>query len=105
LALEAERDDEALASGVAEDDLAEAILIAARLHRHNAAAPYAYAAGGGEGVAWRVRRLLCATERRRAPPRTLWAVPAACVGLLASALWLGMVCGDAVLDALPGIGP
>ena len=105
LALEAERDNEAVASGVNEEDLAEAILVAARLHRGRQASACAQAAGGGEDIAWRVRRLLTgelpAPSDRRSSP---WTVRATCIALLMVAVWLGIDVGDAVLHALPGVG-
>jgi len=100
LALEAERDDEAIASGISGEDLAEAILAAARF----CAAPRlpsALAGGGGDGIAWRVRRLISGTTRGRDERREhRWLVPAACLGLLAAAAWLGWHHGDALLGAL-----
>ena len=104
LALEAARDDETVATGTAGDDLAEAILAAARLH----ASPRglcAHAEGGGEWIAWRVRRLLSGAAeppgRRSIDP---WAESVSCVGLLVAAAWLGLHHGEAFLGALLGKG-
>jgi len=105
VALEAKRDDEAVSSGISGEALAEAILTAARLHRVGAVGVIANAHGAGEGVAWRVRRLLAdaggrSSSRARAP----WLAPLSCCALIAGALWLGIHFGDAVLGVLPGIG-
>lgn len=106
VALEAERDDEALANGASGEDLADAILTAARFHVAAATRPCAYVEGAGGGVAWRVRRLLSATR----PTRPLnwqvrWLTLASCLVLLASAVGLGTRYGDCVLGMLPGVGP
>ena len=106
LALEAERDDEAIASGVAGEDLAEAILAAARLPRVPATSLCAHAEGSGEGIAWRVRRLLGGRASNSRPRlATRWGIPATCFALMTTAVWLGIHFGDAVLGALPGMGP
>lgn len=106
LALEADRDDEALAGGVASEDLAEGILAAMRLHRAAAAPLCAQVAGDGEGIAWRVRRLFSDRAAPFASRRGVnWGVPASCVLLMTAALWLGVHYGDAVLGVLPGMGP
>lgn len=106
LALEAARDDEALASGAREEDLAEAILMAARLHAGQPAPACAHAAGSGEGVAWRVRRLLedGPTTKRPATLRS-WIVNTSCLALVLLAGGLGHRFGDLVLRVLPGISP
>ncbi len=106
LALEAERDDEAVASGASPEDLAEAILIAARLHSGPAARLCANAIGSGEGIAWRVRRLLAleAPVRRNALRRSFWFVGTSCSALVLAAVWLGVRYGEAVLGVLPGMG-
>lgn len=106
LALEAERDDEAVATGIAGEDLAEAILVAARLQRGEPTGLCAHAQGGGEGIAWRMRRLLAVTSSNQRGARpSAWQVPAACATLLSAVLWLGVRFGDLVLPVLPGIGP
>lgn len=105
IALEAERDDEALSTGVSGGDLAEAILVAARLHQSTRGNLCAHAKGRGEGIAWRVRRLLAATPSTSRQARAAsWVVPASCFMLIA-AVWLGVHYGDSVLRLLPGIGP
>lgn len=106
LALEAERDDEAVANGASGEDLAEAILVAARLRCLSRGQACAHAAGAGEGIAWRVRRLL----REDIPngvlrPGSLWGAAGSCLALATVAVWLGICYGDAVLGVLPGIRP
>jgi Zn-dependent protease with chaperone function len=104
LALEIERDDEALAAGAAGEDLAEAILVAARLQVSPALQRWAGAAGGGAGIAWRVRRLLCReVSSVVSPPLPSWAALGSCAALLTAAVWLGIHYGDAILGRLPGI--
>ena len=107
LVLEAERDGEAVASGACAADLAEAILIAARLQCRAASTLAANVAGGGDGVAWRVRRLL-APVPLRAPDawtRTGWRACGSCTALILGAVWLGVMFGDAVLQRRPGVVP
>jgi len=107
LALEAERDVEAVANGASAEDLAEAILIAARLHLGPATRLCANATGSGEGIAWRVRRLL-SLEVHGGPtarPGASWVVRASCSALVVGAIWLGFRYGEAVLSVLPGMGP
>ena len=103
LALEAQRDDEAVASGVAPEDLAEAILIAARLQR-GAPVTAANVLGAGDGIAWRVRRLL-ATDRSVVPVSHAAAMWISCTAVVIAAVGLGISYGDAVVGSLPGIGP
>jgi beta-lactamase regulating signal transducer with metallopeptidase domain len=107
LALEAQRDDEALASGAAAEDLAEAILTAARLQRGPAVSLRANAAGEGDGLAWRIRRLLSRDALRggAAAPNAFWRVCTWCVALVIGAVWLGIRYGDVVIGVLPGTGP
>lgn len=106
LALETERDDEAVASGVAGEDLAEAILAAARLHRVHTPSLCAHIEGAGEGIAWRVRRLLAGDGPKGVPQRsTPFLAAGSCFALLSTAAWLGLHYGDAVLRVLPGMGP
>jgi len=106
LALEAERDDEALAAGTAAEDLAEAILNAARLQCGLATALCASMAGAGDGIGWRVRRLLAADGPvGAARPRAFWVVRVSCGAILVGAVWLGLTYGDALLRMVPGIGP
>lgn len=102
LALEAERDNEAVASGVAPEDLAEAIIAAARLQCGHPAAAWAQAAGDGAGIAWRVRRLLSGAVETQ---RVFWSLRVSCVSLLAFAVWAGLHYGDDFLGLLPGMGP
>lgn len=106
LALEAERDNEAVAGGAAAEDLAEAILTAARLQCGPSASLCANAAGAGDGIAWRVRRLLSPQTSASAPrPRAAWTVRASCTVVVLGAVWMGLTFGEAVLRVLPGIGP
>lgn len=110
LALEAARDDEAVSRGTDAGDLAEAILVAARLQRSNAVGVSASAAGAGEAISWRVRRLLSSTPLTTVPRHVhkTWApwAPSVLAGLLVLvAIRLGVTYGDAVLRALPGVGP
>lgn len=106
LALEADRDDEALANGVSGEDLAEGILAAMRLQRAAATLLCAHAEGDGEGIAWRVRRLLLARTATGPSKRgATWVASASCVVLMTAALWFGVHYGDAVLGFLPGMGP
>ncbi len=87
-------------------DLAEAILTAARLHCAPTTLLQARATGSGEGIAWRVRRLLsleahpCSTFR----PRGFRVIRVICFVLVLGAVGLGLAYGDAALGALPGIG-
>jgi hypothetical protein len=111
LALEAARDDEALAAGTMPEDLAEAILTAAGLHvglvpSGGPKTANAVGMGAGEGIAWRVRRLLSPQDPGRAParPRTFGIVQASRAGLLMGAFYLGLFYGDALLGVLPGVG-
>lgn len=105
LALEAKRDDEALAAGVTGEDLAEAILSAARLHSRSSMV-CAHVAGSGAGIAWRVRRLLSSAHREpRRRPTVRLMVPVWCTGLLLTAAWLGLHHGEAFLGLLLGKGP
>lgn len=100
LALEAARDDEALASGVAGEDLAEAILAAARLCT-SPKSLCAHVEGTGEGIAWRMRRLLSEAAAPRSE-RSIgpWVGFVSCVGLLEAAVWLGLHHGEAFLGTL-----
>lgn len=107
LALEAERDNEAVASGAAAEDLAEAILTAARLQCGASTGLAANAAGGGDGIAWRVRRLLSpdVSGGTIAPRRAFLITRASCTAVVIGAVWLGLTYGEAVLSVLPGMAP
>jgi len=103
LALEADRDSSVLARGTDPTDLAEAIVIAARLQTTSRSPASASAAGAGDGIAWRVHRLLSpdvatlpARPRSRLA-RRWW------VALLFVALCLGLVYGETVMHALLGV--
>ncbi len=106
LALEVRRDDEAVANGVPPEDLAEAILTAARLHCAPTTRLCAGAAGSGEGIAWRVRRLLSLEAHGSSifRSRGSWVIRAFCFAFVLGAIWLGLAYGDAALGALPGVG-
>jgi Zn-dependent protease with chaperone function len=105
LAVEAQRDDEAIASGTAAPDLAKGILTAARLQLGSAPRLSAQVTGAGEGIAWRVRRLLGprASSGVHAPSRTSWFVRTSSLALLLGAVWLGNSYGDGLLGVLPGV--
>ncbi len=107
LALEAQRDDEAVARGACPEDLAEAILTAARLHPGPEARLCANVTGSGEGIAWRVRRLLSVElpGRRGARRTPFWLIGSSCSVLVLGAVWLGLRYGEAFLGVLPGMGP
>lgn len=101
--LESRCDDEAVHRGAAPEDLAEAILAAARLQTISTIGR-ACVIGPGRAIAWRVRRLLSPDyERARAHPERSWLTTIVCSGMVIGALWLGFAFGDAVLGALPGI--
>ncbi|MEC7526397.1 MAG: M56 family metallopeptidase [Myxococcota bacterium] len=102
LALEVERDDEALARGATRGALAEAILAAARLTRGPTRTAVA-AVGSEPGVALRMRRLLGGGARPRVRDDRRWAPWVVGSGLLFVA-WLGHGWGDALLAVLPGVG-
>jgi len=106
LALEVQRDDEAVANGASPEDLAEAILTAARLHCAPTTRLHAGATGSGEGIAWRVRRLLSLEAHRGSTfsPRGVRGIRIICFVLVVGAVWLGLAYGDAALGALPGMG-
>ncbi len=102
LALEADRDSSALADGTDPTDLAEAIVTAARLQCCPVPTASARAAGAGDGIAWRVHRLLspdAATVVARPQSRL---VRAWWLALLLGALCLGLVYGESVMHALLG---
>ena len=102
LALEVERDEEALARGADRGALAAAIVAAARLTSRSTGAAVA-AAGAEPGVAIRVRRLLRGDSHAcvRRPRPWSFAVIGASVLLMS---WLGHGWGDALLGILPGVG-
>lgn len=105
LALEVERDDEALANGANREDLAEAILTAIRLQSRHSYGPCAAVAGAKEHIAWRIRRLL-ANEGSSGSGRTnaLLVTLLLCVMLTGAAIWLGIEIGEAALRCLPCVG-
>lgn len=106
LALEAHRDDEAVASGVSPTALAEGILLAARLHVESSGRPSAAITGAGGGLAIRVRRLLEDGTRGQtlaAPGQAPW-FGRACWAAVALAAVLGARFGDLLLVFLPGVG-
>lgn len=99
LALEADRDSAALAEGADAEDLAEAIVTAARLQCGPLRAAAAAAAGAGDHIRWRVQRLL--SPRAAAAPgsrsrlaRNAW------IATFVGALCLGLAYGDSVMHAL-----
>lgn len=103
LALEADRDSAALAKGADPEDLAEAIVTAARLQCGPTPVAAAAITGTGDGISWRVHRLLspgAATPRRKPRPRLsrdAW------IAALIGALCLGLVYGESVMHALFGV--
>jgi len=106
LALELRRDEEALALGVSPTDLAESIVLAARLSTPQAAGCMSAITGGGGGLAFRVQRLLDAGPRSLAArPRPglvrRWTLLA--LGLACCFLWLGYAFGEATLAIMPGV--
>lgn len=106
LGLEVKRDDEALASGACAEDLAEAILAAARMQSRRSQGVRAGIEGGGHGLAWRVRRLLGAPpaiSRARSEVRRSLLFVATSGGVLFAAAWLGLRHGDIVLSMVPGL--
>jgi hypothetical protein len=106
LALEVERDDEAVAAGALSENLADAILAAARFHLARTMSLCARAEGAGEGVAWRVRRLIAGDLPSSTARKTgTWMVPAWCFALVTITIWLGVDYGDSMLAVLPDMGP
>lgn len=103
VALEVERDEEALAAGADRGALAGAILAAAKLAGRGARGAAVASAGAEPGVAVRVRRLLRGERSAPRPTSRRWSVVFLCTGALAMA-WLGHGWGDALLAVLPGIG-
>ncbi len=110
LALEARRDDEAVASGAEPIALAEAILLAARLSTRDRAraslgAAAQIAGSGAEQLARRVRRLLdrsAAHDRPTQRERSGFAAPSM-VALLAVFVSAGFLYGETVVAWLPGV--
>ena len=92
---------------VREGSAPEAILAAARLHCGEATSVCAHVEGAGDGIAWRVRRLLSpeALPNTTAHHGALWIVRTSCTALLLGAVWLGITYGDTILDVVPGISP
>jgi Zn-dependent protease with chaperone function len=101
-ALELARDDEARRAGVRGEDLADALVRAARFTP--AVRPRAAATLGSpdDRLAERVRRLLAPLEG--APTRTAVWAPLLVAGAVAVAAFLGFSHGDDVLRALPFVG-
>jgi len=100
--LEIRRDHDALAAGVRGTDLAEAILLAARLGAHAPAgptAPVARMVTHERDLALRVRRLYA--DEAPAPGRRTLSV--SLVLALAVALGLGLTCGETILNCVPGV--
>jgi Zn-dependent protease with chaperone function len=101
-ALELARDDEARRAGARGEDLAEALVGAARLSTSQSTrlAAVARLDGPSRALAARVERLLAPLEPERRPARRRVAVLAVTATLLAAA-WLGFAHGDLALRALP----
>lgn len=99
-ALELARDDEARRAGARGEDLAEALVGAARL-ASTSARPAAFARldGPGGALAARVERLLAPLEAQR--PARRRTVALAVTATLLVAAWLGFAHGDLALRALP----
>lgn len=105
LALEMQRDDEAVLDGASATALAESIIVAARLRTYPGAQPIARITGQGDGLALRVRRLL--TDETASPPsgtRWHWWVRTSCLAAIVGAAMLGAAYGDSLLLLLPGVG-
>jgi len=105
LALEIQRDDEAVLGGASATALAESIILAAQLRRSSRAQPVAAITGQGDGLALRVRRLLAneSGTRRARLSMSRW-VRTSCLAAIAGAAMLGAAYGDAFLLLLPGVG-
>jgi Zn-dependent protease with chaperone function len=101
-ALELARDDEARRAGVRGEDLAEALVGAARLASSGAARPLAAARldGPGRALAARVERLLAPLDAEARPARRRTVALAVATVLLVAA-WVGFAHGDLALRALP----
>jgi hypothetical protein len=100
-ALELARDDEARRAGARGEDLAEALVGAARL-ASTTPRPAALARldGPGGALAARVERLLAPLEAERRPTRRRTVALAVTATLLVAA-WIGFAHGDLALRALP----
>lgn len=105
-ALEIQRDDDAVSTGVDPRVLAEAIVLAARQSNTSHSYQIANITGDGLGISYRVRRLLSLDARVRPQPygavrkAAVFAI-GSCLGL---ALWLGNSYGEYILSLIPGIG-
>lgn len=95
--LEQTRDDEAVLAGVRPDDLAAAIVGAARWSVRGAGAGLT----DGRGLERRIRRLLDGAPPDR--PRRSWTFAILVVVGLAVALVIGFAVGDELLARLPGV--
>lgn len=104
LALEIRRDEEAVAAGAAPLALAEAILLAARSSRSAGASAHAGICGGGEGLAYRMHRLMAYRESARRPRRAVfsWLPPGYYAALIVASV-TGVLVGDRILTLLPGV--
>lgn len=100
-ALELARDDEARRAGASGEDLAEALVGAARLASASARpAAVARLDGPARALAARVQRLLAPLEAERLPARGRAMILAVTATLLVAA-WMGFAHGDLALRALP----
>lgn len=104
--LELARDEEARLRGIAGEDLAAAVLAAARMSREHAVVCHPGLASAALSLRRRIRRLLEPLPARARPPRRrpLGLLPLMAAGILL-ALAAGVVRGDAVVQALPGVLP
>lgn len=102
-ALEADRDNRALADGADPDDLAEAIIVAARLQSGPVPGAAAGVAGAGSAVAWRVRRLLSPDGAALGTRPRPWLLGVWWVAVLLGALCLGLLYGESVMHAWLGV--
>jgi hypothetical protein len=103
LSLEIERDQEAVSMGASPIDLAEAILVAARLECAGRPRLAAQISGAGDGIAIRVRRLMQFTDR--VPRKRLSAGPwrMMILATLAVCAWAGLELGETILCLMPGV--
>jgi hypothetical protein len=101
-AVELARDDEARRAGVRGEDLASALVSAARIARHPRPRALALLDAPGAALATRIDRLLRPLERQAASgPRRAWLALAVLVITVAGAVLAGWTCGDLFLRALP----
>jgi hypothetical protein len=102
-ALEAARDEEAREHGAEGADLAAAILAAVALQSAPATAPAASLTGDGAALKERIGRLLVPVARDRLTSGARWLTMLLVVLALSAAVFAGVLYGDLVVRALPGI--